>query len=375
MNPIPLPSSIRSRIIEDINEGSLHILEAGDQSTHSKGLILLIHGFPELAFSWRKVMVPLASYGYHVIAPDVRGYGRSSNTGIDFFDDLGPFSTINKIQDMLHLVARLGYKTVASVIGHDQGASLAGWCALSRPDVFKSTVLMSTPFRGAPVSLPLGAPNIPKDPKEVNKIHDDLRLLNPPRKYYQQYFATKEANQEMWHPRQDLKSFLRAYYHFKSADWHDNKPFRLKALTASEWEKLPRYYVMDLNLGMSETVLPFMPTQEEINSCKWLTDRELDFYTEEYARTGFQGGLQGYRNNPLDKNLAIFSGKKIEVPSIFIGGEHDWGPYQNPGALENLETKLCEKYQGTHLIKNAGHWVQQEQPDATIQIIKSFIEK
>ncbi len=374
MNPIPLPNGIRSRVLQDINGASFHILEAGHDLKNSKGLLLLIHGFPELAFSWRKVMLPLAGRGYHVIAPDVRGYGRSSNTDVEFSSDLRPFSSLNKIQDMLALVAALGYQSVISVIGHDQGATLAGWCALSRPDIFKSLALMSSPFRGAPTPLPLNTANTPQPPAKINRIAEELAQLNPPRKYYQHYYATETANQNMWHAQQGLKTFLRAYYHMKSADWDKNDPFPLKELSASEWEKLPRYYVMDLHMGMAETVLPATPQQAEIEACRWLPDNELEFYAHEYARTGFQGGLQGYRNNPYDKDLNVFAGRKIEVPSVFISGKKDWGTYQTPGGLQNFAGKLSTQYRGTHFIDHAGHWVQQEQPEVVCKLLIEFIE-
>jgi pimeloyl-ACP methyl ester carboxylesterase len=319
-------------------------------------------------------MLPLAGQGYHVIAPDVRGYGRSSNTDVQFSSDLRPFSSLNKIQDMLALVAALGYQSVVSVIGHDQGATLAGWCALSRPDIFKSLALMSSPFRGAPTPLPLNTANTPQPPVKPNRIAEELAQLNPPRKYYQHYYATEAANQNMWHAQQGLKTFLRAYYHMKSADWDQNDPFPLKGLSATEWEKLPRYYVMDLHMGMAETVLPATPQQAEIEACQWLPDNELEFYAQEYARTGFQGGLQGYRNNPYDKDLNVFAGRKIEVPSVFISGKKDWGTYQTPGGLENFAGKLSTQYRGTHFIDHAGHWVQQEQPEAVCKLLIEFIE-
>jgi pimeloyl-ACP methyl ester carboxylesterase len=375
MDAIPLPAGIRSRVLSDINDAEIHILETGYEVTNNKGLVLLIHGFPELAYSWRKVMLPLATAGYHVIAPDIRGYGRSANTDIQYSDDLRPFSTLNKIQDMLALVASLGYRTVQAVIGHDQGATLAGWCALARPDIFKSVALMSSPFRGAPPALPFNTANVPTAPIKPNQISEELKMLRPPRKYYQHYFSTEVANKNMWEAKQGLKKFLRAYYHMKSADWPANIPFKLKGMFASEWEKLPRYYVMDINLGMAETVLSATPSQQEIDACQWLPDDELEFYVGEYSRNGFQGGLQGYRNNPYDKDLAIFSGRKIEVPCIFISGKKDWGMYQTPGGLENLESKLTTQYQGTYLIEDAGHWVQQEQPYKTVNIFVEFLTK
>ena len=95
--------------------------------------------------------------------------------------------------------------------------------------------------------------------------------------------------------RKAIHAFLRAYYHMKSADWKQNAPFPLKARTASEWAKLPRYYVMDLNKNMAETVAPEIPSPAAIAACKWLPDDELRVYSSEFGRTGFQGGLNGYR--------------------------------------------------------------------------------
>lgn len=374
LNASTLPTGIRSRFVDDVNGIRFHILEAGYE-TAGRPLLLLIHGFPELAYSWRKVMVPLAQAGYHVIAPDVRGYGRSSGSDVQYDDDLRPFSTLNKIHDMLALVYALGYRSVAAVIGHDQGSPLAGWCALTRPDVFRSVVMMSSPFRGGPESLPFNTANVPAAPIEPVRINEDLAKLNPPRKYYMNYYATKPANENIWHPGQGLHDFLRAYYHMKSADWVQNKPHPLSELSASEWAKLPRYYVMDLDKGMAESVAPEMPSLENIRACKWLPDDELKVYTEEYSRTGFQGGLQGYRRNPGDKDLAVFAGLTINVPAMFMGGKSDWGVYQTPGGLERVEQTLCAKYQGTVLVEGAGHWVQQEQPEKVSQILIDFIKR
>lgn len=369
-----LPEGIRSRFVSDVNNACFHVLESGYE-TPNRPLLLLIHGFPELAYSWRNVMVPLSLAGYHVIAPDVRGYGRTSGTEVKYSDDLRPFSALNKIHDMLALVMALGYRSVAAVIGHDQGSPLAGWCALTRPDVFKSVVMMSSPFRGGPESLPFNTANVPPTASEPVTINEDLASLTPPRKYYMNYYATEPANEHIWHPKQGLHDFLRAYYHMKSADWLENKPFPLKALIASEWEKMPRYYVMDLDKDMAQSVAPEMPTTEQIRHCAWLPDSELTVYSQEYARTGFQGGLQGYRRNPGDKDLAVFAGSTINVPAMFMGGKSDWGVYQTPGGLERVEQRLCTNYQGTVLVDGAGHWVQQEQPEKVSQILIGFIKR
>jgi hypothetical protein len=99
----------------------------------------------------------------------------------------------------------------------------------------------------------------------------------------------------MWHALQGVHDFLRAYYHMKSADWKENAPFPLKARTASEWAKLPRYYVMDLDKGMAASVAPAMPSAAAIAACKWLPEEDLKIYSAEYERTEFQGGLGEYR--------------------------------------------------------------------------------
>src|SRR5476649_106956 len=154
---IPLPPGIRSRYVENINGMRMHVLEAGFEVSNRPG-VLLLHGFPELAFSWRKVMGPISSAGFHVIAPDVRGYGRTSGTDVRFDDDLAPFRSLNQVRDMLGLVSAFGYRSVAAVIGHDQGSPLAGWCAVVRPDVFRSVAMMSAPF-GGPPALPFNTAN------------------------------------------------------------------------------------------------------------------------------------------------------------------------------------------------------------------------
>jgi pimeloyl-ACP methyl ester carboxylesterase len=376
LNADVLPRGIRSRFVNGVNGLRMHVLEAGYETPGRPG-ILLIHGFPELAYSWRHVMPPLAAAGYHVFAPDMRGYGRTSPAPVNYDDDLRPFGTVNRIKDMLALVSALGHRSLAAVFGHDMGSPLAGWCALARPDIFRAVVMMSAPFGGAPV-LPFNTANAavataPTASASPNAIYEELARLSPPRKHYQRYYQTREANANMWHPRQGLHAFLRGYYHTKSADWKQNHPRPLAARTATEWAKLPRYYVMDLDKGMAEQVAAEMPTTAEIAANRWLPDSELRVYTEEYGHTGFQGGLNGYRGSPGNEDLQLFAGRTIDVPSSFISGKQDWGVYQNPGALERLQKSITTKYRGTHLIDGAGHWVQQEQPEALTGLLLDFL--
>jgi pimeloyl-ACP methyl ester carboxylesterase len=372
-----LPSGIRSRTVGNVNGLAMHVLESGFEVS-GRPAVLLLHGFPELAYSWRKVMLPLASAGFHVIAPDRRGYGRTTGWDDGYDVDLEPFGFLNRVRDTLALLAALGYRSVAGVVGHDAGSPLAAWCALIRPDVFRSVIMMSAPF-GGPPPLPYDADHagatISIRPSQAN-IDDELAALPRPRKYYMRYFTTRDANRDMRFAPQGLHDFLRAYYHYKSADWKDNKPFSLKARTAEQLAKLPTYYVMDLDKNMAETVAPEMPSSSAVAACKWLTEPELGVYTTEYGRTGFQGGLDEYRcafDAKQETELRLFSGRTIDVPSIFVGGKSDWGVYQTPGALEMMSDHVCAHMLGVHLIEGAGHWVQQEQPEKVSKILLGFL--
>jgi pimeloyl-ACP methyl ester carboxylesterase len=373
---IPLPPGIRSRFVEGINGLRMHVLEAGYE-TRGRPCVLLLHGFPELAYSWRKVMPQLASAGYHVIAPDQRGYGRTTGWDADYDGDLGSFRLLNLVRDALGLVSAFGYRSVDAVVGHDFGSSVAAWCALVRPDVFRSVALMSAPFAGPP-QLAFNTADTPPKPKTDDPVHRELAGLPRPRKHYQWYYSTRDANANMHRAGQGVHDFLRAYYHHKSADWKDNAPYPLQGWAATELAKLPTYYVMDLAQGMAETVAAEMPSPAQIAANKWLPDDELAVYSIEYARNGFQGGLQWYRcgtSGAFIAELETFSGRSIDVPSCFIAGKQDWGTYQRPGVFEAMQTKACTRMLGCHLIDGAGHWVQQERPDEVSRLLLEFLKQ
>jgi pimeloyl-ACP methyl ester carboxylesterase len=373
---IPLPSGIRSRFAEDINGLRMHVLEAGFE-TRGRPCVLLLHGFPELGFSWRKVMPALAEAGYHVIAPDQRGYGRTTGWDASYDGDLASFRLLNLVRDALGLVSAFGYRSIDAVVGHDFGSSVAAWCALVRPDVFRSVALMSAPFAGPP-PLPLDTADRPPKPKLDDAVHRELAALPRPRKHYQWYYSTRQANADMQHAPQGVHDFLRAYYHHKSADWKGNQPYPLKSWTASELAKLPTYYVMDLAMNMAQTVAEEMPSAAVIAANKWLPDSEFAFYSAEYARTGFQGGLQWYRcgtSGAFNPELETFSGRTIDVPSCFISGRQDWGTYQRPGVFEAMQSSACTRMIGCHLVDGAGHWVQQEQPEAVTRLLLQFLKQ
>jgi pimeloyl-ACP methyl ester carboxylesterase len=255
------------------------------------------------------------------------------------------------------------------VVGHDFGSPVAAHCALIRPDVFSSVVMMSAPFAGPPAASAA--------PPPVIDIHADLARLTPPRKLYQWYYSTRRADEDMRGARQGIHDFLRAYYHVKSADWPQNRPHPLTGWNAEQLAGLPHYYVMPLNQDMAEVVAPHMPSAAQVAACRWLPDAELAVYAGEFARTGFQGGLQWYRCGTSGLNardLRLFAGRAIDVPAMFIAGAADWGVYQAPGAFEALGTRACSRFRGSHLIEGAGHWVQQEQPEAVVELLLEHLK-
>jgi pimeloyl-ACP methyl ester carboxylesterase len=375
--PLPLPAGIRSRYVSNINGLTFHVLEAGFEE-RGRPCVLLLHGYPELAYGWRKAMLPLAMAGFHVLAPDMRGYGRTTGWDDSYDGDVFPFRLTNLVRDALGLVSAFGYRS-AAVVGRDAGSPVAAYCALMRPDVFRSVVMMTAPFAGPP-ALPFNTVEGPRQdvdtPLGARSINAGLAKLSPPRKHYQEYYSTREANDNMRHAPQGLHAFLRAYYHYKSADWKGNNPFRLKAVTAEELARMPHYYIMDLDKGMAETVASVMPSAAEIAACQWLPDNELAVYTAEYERTGFQGGLQGYRRvGPrFAADLQTYSGRTIDVPSLFIGGKSDWGVFQAPGAFERMQSTACTQIRAAHLIDGAGHWLEQEQPEQVSGLILQFLK-
>ncbi len=365
-----IPTGIRSREIPNVNGMTVHILEAGYE-TPNRPAVLLLHGFPELAYSWRKVMPALAAAGYHVIAPDQRGYGRTIGWDDSYDADADPFRILNMTRDAVGLVYALGHRSVAMVVGHDAGAPVASWSALIRPDVFRSITIMSSPFEGPPPLPPRPAVN-------DDELDRELAKLNPPRKYYQNYQRTRGASDDMLHAPQGLHAFFRAYYFYKSADYKGNNPHPLKARTAEEMAQSPTYYVMEKDKGMAATVVPFMPPADYIANCKWLTEAEVDVYATEYGRTGFTGALQGYRvrrgSDPRSiAEMQTFSGRTIDVPSQFIAGKSDWGVYQTPGAVDKMRNSACTHMTGFHLLDGAGHWVQQEQPEQVNALLVQFL--
>src|SRR5271169_2018037 len=195
-----LPAGVRPRLIPNVNGLTVNILEAGFE-TPGRPLVLLLHGFPNLAYSWRKVMPALAAAGYYAVAPDCRGFGRTTGSDDAFGADPQPFLAVNMLRDQIALVYALGYRKTAMMVGHDQGSLMAGLGALIRPDMFPLLTLIGGGFGGTP-SFPFNTANgTPAPHPEFTNAELDAEYakLNPPRKGYQDYWASPEADGDMKH--------------------------------------------------------------------------------------------------------------------------------------------------------------------------------
>ena len=328
--------------MDKVNNGNglkMAYLDEGE----SEEVILLLHGFPELAYSWRRVVPTLVHAGYRVIAPDQRGYGETTGWALGYDVELVPYAFENLVRDVLGLLNALDIPSVTAVVGHDFGSPVAAWAAMTHPEVFRRLVLMSAPF-GVPTT----------------NVFDAVARLEPSRVHYHHYYATPTADRDMRDPPQGLHDFLRGYFHYKSGDHAANQTH---PLTEEELGLLPTYYVMEAGKTMPETVFAEMPSEPS----GWLTDNELSIYCREYARTGFQGGLNWYRARLAGVDVA--KRRPIRVPTTFIAGQRDWGIYQSPGSFESMQRTICSDFRGVYFVDAAGHWVQQEQPEATSALI------
>ncbi|MEL6374574.1 MAG: alpha/beta hydrolase [Pseudomonadota bacterium] len=371
---------IRSNRVSTATGLTQFYLEAGPPDAP---VLLLLHGFPELAFSWRKVMPPLARLGFRVVAPDQRGYGQTTGWVDGFDGDVESYRLVRLAGDAVAFLAAIGARDATAVIGHDFGSPVAHAAALMRPDVFRACVMMSAPVP-SPQALPLGATRADasasareSDRESDRDVHADLATLPRPRKHYQWYYSTRDAAQEMLTPPEGLHAFLRAYYHVKSADWADNRPEPLARWSAEALARLPTYYVMDLADTMPEAVAPHAPSPDEVRAATWLTDDELAVYVERFQARGFQAPLNWYRCQTEGRNAAdlrLWAGQRLAVPTAFIAGASDWGIHQVPGALAAMETSGSTDYRGTTLVPGAGHWVQQERPDEVVAALTAFLQ-
>ncbi|KAL3291175.1 epoxide hydrolase [Colletotrichum asianum] len=367
--PWDLPQGVTSRFVDTAPKGlKVHILESVPQNKSSDSqppLILLLHGFPNLSYDWRYILPLLANAGYHAVAPDMRGFGRTHNS------DLSPIAEetirpVFSVHDVVSLLEGLGYDSIHTVVGHDLGAVPASLTSIIRKDLVKSLVLMAHPFNGiaAPSTNSTKAGGDPD-------IQASLAKLDPPRKHYKYYNASPGAADEWTNPTgQLLHDFLRGYFHLKG--WEQAAPPELAVM--------PHYYVMRAGMSMRGNVELDMAEEspsilEKLSDTPWLTDAELRVYSEEFGRTKFDRALQWYRviiDPKQAEDLLPFAGTKIAVPTKYVSGTADWGTYQVPGSLEAMENGTSVEpgcWRGAVHIDGAGHWVNMEQPERCVDEI------
>ncbi|MEM7435884.1 MAG: alpha/beta hydrolase [Myxococcota bacterium] len=295
-------------------------------------LCVLLHGWPELWLSWRHQIEPLANAGYRVAVPDVRGYG-----GSDAPPEVEAYGMRTLAADVAGLVEALGEES-AILIGHDWGAPIAAHTALLHPERVRALVTMSVPHLGRSAPYP---------PTEV------FKAMYPDRFFYILYFQRLDVPEAEF--EQDIRSSLAKIYYANSGDVTAEVRKAVRARTPKS--------------GYLEGMVVPDPLPE------WLTDEDLDIYAEAYARSGFRGGINRYRNMDRDwHDLPELDDMKIEQPSMFLAGEHDSVLRYAVGmnlmdAMDPYYTDLRRK----EIIPGAGHWVQQERPNDVNAAVLGFL--
>jgi pimeloyl-ACP methyl ester carboxylesterase len=291
-------------------------------------VVLLCHGFPEGWYSWRRQLAALAAAGYHAVAPDMRGYGRTDAPG-----EISAYSLFDIVGDMIGLVSVLGVKQ-AVIVGHDWGANIAWHAALFRPDVFPAVAALSVPFRQRGPAPPL----------------DMLRRAGLLTHYWFHFQEPGVAEAEF---ERDPRAALRRVLYSISGD----APPETKRLTLEPGKG-----------WLANTLDP-----EQLPA--WLTDADLDHMTAEFSRSGFRGGLNWYRN--IDRNwelTAPWAGASIRQPALFIAGSED--PVISSGSGAAAVQALPVTVPGltrTLLIDGAGHFIQQERPQLVNDALVEFL--
>jgi pimeloyl-ACP methyl ester carboxylesterase len=302
----------------------MHLAEAG-----TGPLVLLCHGFPESWYSWRHQLAALADAGFHAVAPDMRGYGQTDRPNA-----IDQYTLLHLIGDMVGLVDALGTKE-AVIAGHDWGAPVAWHAALLRPDRFRAVIGLSVPY----------GPRRSARPTTLMPQTEDAV-------FYQLYFQTPGVAEAAYdrNPRAVFRSGLISISGDAPAG---TRPFGM----------IPRQGT------------PFWWNPEPPPLPAWLTEADIDFYTAEFTRTGFRGGLNWYRN--IDRNwelLAPFDGLPVTVPALYIAGDRD-PVVRFPGIdrlIPNL-VQLVPQLRRTIMLPGCGHWTQQERAAEVNAAIIDFL--
>ncbi len=324
-------TKVTHRILET-NGIQTHVAEQG-----TGPLVILCHGFPESWYSWRHQFAALAEAGFHAVAPDMRGYGKTDRP-----EAIDQYTLFHMVGDMVGLLDALGAET-AVIAGHDWGAPVAWHAALLRPDRFRGVIGLSVPFR----------PRGPLRPTTIMPQSDDAQ-------FYQLYFqAPGVAEAEL---ERDVYRALRMVLHSVSGDFVPN---------AGAYPEVGTIGMVPRRGGLLDGMV------NPVSLPPWLTEADLDFYTAEFASTGFRGALNWYRN--IDRNwelLAPFAGARVSVPALYIAGDRDLVlAFRGMDELIPNLSKFVPQLQETILLPGCGHWTQQERPAEVNAAMIDFLRR
>ena len=319
-----LPDGVTERTVT-IGDIDLHLLEAGTDGP----LVVLAHGFPELAWSWRHQLPALAAAGYRVVAPDQRGYGRSTRP-----ERLEDYDILHLTGDLVGLLDELG-ESRAVFVGHDWGSMVVWQLSLLHPERVDGVCGMSVPF----------VPRSPAPPIQM------MRAMFSGMFFYMVYFQEPGvADAELGaDPARTMRRLL------GGLGARDLTPEEQQAAFADD----------------GRGFVDRMPEPDGLPD--WLTRAELDHYVAEFTRTGFTGGINWYRN--MDRNWELtpqLADAKVQVPSFFIGGSDDPVLTMSP---PDGQTAHLTDHRGTVLIEGAGHWVQQQAPEQVNAALLGFLDQ
>lgn len=303
-------------------------------------LVLLVHGFPESWYSWRHQLPMIADAGFRAVAIDVRGYGRSSSPL-----EVEAYGMVHHVGDCVGVVeALVGRGEQAIVIGHDWGSPIAAHSALLRPDVFSAVAMLSVPYN-AP-----GGPRPTEAFARMGAMASEVTGMEE--EFYISYFQEPgRAEREF---EADVRTSLYKFYVSASADAHRSIDGGTTATVAKGKLLLDRVTLPDS-----------MPA--------WLSESDLDFYTEQFEYAGFRGPLNRYRNVDRDWiDLRAWTAAPIRQPSLFIGGDRDGPVIWGQNAIKRFPESL-PGLRGCHILENCGHWVQQEQPDVVTALLVDWL--
>jgi epoxide hydrolase A/B len=310
----------------------MHVAEAG-----SGPLVVLCHGFPESWYSWRHQLPALAAAGFHAVAPDMRGYGQTDRPA-----EIERYTLLHLVGDMVGLLDALGAES-AVIAGHDWGAPVAWHAALLRPDRFHAVIGLSVPFR----------PRGQARPTSLMPTTGDAL-------FYQLYFQEPGvAESEL---ERDVARTLRTVLYSASGDGPRGE---VGGTAAGAVGMVPRTGGF-LSRMVDPASLP-----------PWLDAADVEFYAGEFARTGFRGGLNWYRN--IDRNwelLAPFAGARVTVPALYVAGDRDLVvAFRGMDQLLPNLARFAAQLRGTIMLPGCGHWTQQERPAEVNAAMLDFLRR